>query len=398
MKRLLFVDDEPAVLAGYRRALHRMRREWSIRYATSGEAALTILRKTPVDIVVSDMRMPHMDGAELLAEVRKEFPDVIRIMLSGQLSEESTVRSLGPAHQFLSKPCPLDLLKQTIFRVEAVREQLADPELKRLVSQMNSLPSVPMVLQQVMLAIGDPNVSLAHIGKLIAQDVGMSAKVLQVVNTSFFGLGRQVNDVSQAVSLLGLVNLTNLVVSVGVFSNFKVKSSSQFSIERLNKHGMRTARFAKQITFSETQNMALANVACMAGMLHDMGELILASRIPHRYGLVREYTKENKMRLIDGERKLLGTTHAQVGAYLGVLWGLPHQVCEVVAYHEEPGLIDDTNGVIPLVAVHFADVVDEGLRQSKLTLPPETLNYLNAQGLMKRAEVWLAEIHRQKES
>ena len=104
-KRLLFVDDEAMVLSGLRRALHGMRAEWDMHFVDGAEAALKILDEMPFDVVVSDMRMPKMDGAQLLERVKMRHPDVIRMVLSGQSSRAAVLRSLAPAHQFLSKPC-----------------------------------------------------------------------------------------------------------------------------------------------------------------------------------------------------------------------------------------------------------------------------------------------------
>ena len=103
-KKLLFVDDDPAVLQGLRRMLRVMADEWEMSFAESGQQALQMMKKVPVDMVVSDMRMPGMDGAQLLKEVKNNFPGTIRIILSGYVDETAIIRSSGSVHQFLSKP------------------------------------------------------------------------------------------------------------------------------------------------------------------------------------------------------------------------------------------------------------------------------------------------------
>jgi DNA-binding NtrC family response regulator len=107
LKRLLFVDDDAMVLAGLRRALHDMRQEWDMHFAPGAYAALQALEKERFDAVITDMRMPSMDGALLLDCIKDRYPQVVRIILSGQSEKEAVLRSIAPAHQYLAKPCDI---------------------------------------------------------------------------------------------------------------------------------------------------------------------------------------------------------------------------------------------------------------------------------------------------
>src|SRR5580658_4320206 len=185
-KRILFVDDEPMILQGIQHSLRGMRAEWEVELAGSGAQALETMERTPFDVVITDMRMPGMDGAQLLDLVKARFPRTVRIILSGQSDRETILRSVGPSHQYLSKPCDLDELKQRLIRA---------------------------------LALRSPETPIAKIGDLIAQDMGMCAKVLQLANSAFFGLSCHISNPRQAVSLIGAENLQALVLSVQVFSD-----------------------------------------------------------------------------------------------------------------------------------------------------------------------------------
>jgi len=112
-KRVLFVDDEPRILDGRRRMLRSMRHEWKMSFAETGQEALAILANQPFDVVVVDMRMPGMDGVQLLSEVRKRH-QIIRIVLSGTADREAILRAVGLAHQYLSKPCDAETLKSVL--------------------------------------------------------------------------------------------------------------------------------------------------------------------------------------------------------------------------------------------------------------------------------------------
>jgi DNA-binding NarL/FixJ family response regulator len=199
MKRVLFVDDDPLILSGLRRMLRDQRQEWEMCFACSGEDALRMLAEIPCDVVVSDMRMPQMDGAELLSRVRSMFPDTVRIVLSGQSDKEAILKCVGPAHQFLSKPCVPERLRETIQRACAVKGVLKSTELRTLVSQIDNLPSIPKVYERLISELRGPDVSIEDVANLIAADVGMTAKILQLVNSSFFGLPQRVTNLSHAV-------------------------------------------------------------------------------------------------------------------------------------------------------------------------------------------------------
>ena len=232
-KRIIFVDDEPNLLKGLSRMLRPLREEWEMLFVGSGSDALAALEKDAFDVVVSDMRMPGMDGAQLLAEVAQRYPQIVRIVLSGHMDKEMIYRSVGRAHQYLAKPCDAARLKSTVARACTIRDSLADKFLKELVAGMKSLPSLPSLYIELVEYLQSPEASIQTVGKIIARDVGMTAKILQLVNSAFFGLSRKVGSPSQAVSLLGLDTIRALVLSVQAFSQFDETNLPGFHTESL---------------------------------------------------------------------------------------------------------------------------------------------------------------------
>src|SRR3974390_1027336 len=202
-KLLLFVDDEAMVLNGLRRSLHGMRQSWEMKFVDNGPAALEILAKEPFDAVISDMRMPVMDGAELLDQVKERYPDVVRLILSGQSSREAVYRSISPAHQFLSKPCDPQELVGRLSQAFAMRDLLANQALKTVISRLRAIPSLPTLYDELTAALRSGNPSLAQIAKIISRDVGMAAKILQLANSAFVGASGRVRSLVQALSLIG---------------------------------------------------------------------------------------------------------------------------------------------------------------------------------------------------
>jgi len=232
-KSLLFVDDEQSILDGLRRALHPMRAEWEMCFVDSGEAALKALEQRPFDVVVSDMRMPKMDGAELLEQVKLRCPDSIRVVLTGQSSRSAVLRSVAPAHQFLSKPCDPKELMARIAQAFAMRDLLSNKALTAVVSRLRSVPSLPTIYNELMdvLRLDDP--PLSKIGKVIAKDVGMAAKILQLANSAFIGARGRVSNLVQAISLIGTETVRTLVLSVHVFSRFDNDSDVGLCVQPL---------------------------------------------------------------------------------------------------------------------------------------------------------------------
>ncbi|MEO1204062.1 MAG: HDOD domain-containing protein, partial [Pseudomonadota bacterium] len=241
MKRILFVDDEPNVLSGLRRSLFQQRGKWDMHFVESGAAALEALAGSePFDVLVSDMRMPEMSGEELLEAVAAEYPRVARLVLSGHAERASAVRAAGVAHQFLAKPCDPDALKRAVSRTCYLRSQLNDRGVLKAVAGLGQLPSLPRIYRDVAAEVKSDDPTLEKVANLISADLGMSAKVLQLVNSAYFGLGRRVEDVRNAASLLGLDVIHDLVLANSAFAALGGEVDEQ-ALEAEWRHGFRVA-------------------------------------------------------------------------------------------------------------------------------------------------------------
>jgi YesN/AraC family two-component response regulator len=228
MKHLLFVDDEPKVLQGLERQLRGMRNDWTMEFAADGARAMEIMENKPVDVIVTDMIMPGMDGAQLLAEVVKRHPKTVRIVLSGHADRDSVLRLVEPAHQYLSKPCDAEELRRAIGRAFALRELLANERLKQLASRLGSLPTLPALHTQLTDELRKDEPSLDHVTEIISKDIGMTSKILQLVNSAFFGLPQRISSAHEAVMYLGLSTVRALVLSIQVFSQYDSKKLKGF--------------------------------------------------------------------------------------------------------------------------------------------------------------------------
>lgn len=379
MRRILFVDDEPKVLQGLRRMLRSLRREWDMEFAEGGSEALECLATCPFDVVVTDMRMPGMDGVQLLHEVMQLYPGTVRIILSGQCDRQTVMRCVGPAHQFLTKPCASEILKSTVARACRLRDHLVDESCKCAVSRVESIPSQPSIYTEVVAELESPQASIQRVAEIMSRDVGMTAKTLQLVSSSFFGTPQRVSESSRAVNLLGLDTIKSLVLSTEAFTAFKAGDSECHSLELLIDHSRMLATAASAIAEAETEDRVMVGDAFLAGFLHEVGIVALAQ------GSLADITP---LPLSGVEKMSFGETHAEAGAYLMALWGLPDAIVKAIAFHHSPGQSSDQS-FTATTAVHVANALLEAETFESLgTAGPVDLDYLERIGCADRLDTW----------
>ena len=356
-RRVLFVDDEPRVLQGLQRSLRPHRRAWDMAFAEGGESALALLAETPFDVVVTDMRMPGMDGATLLHRVREMHPGAVRIVLSGHTEKEAANRAAPVAHQFMGKPCGAEVIWDVVERACRLRERVAAPRIRALVGDVDSLPSPPDTYRALLAATEDPNVSVGDLARIADRDPAICAKLLHLVNSSFFGLRRRITSSRDALAYLGVTVLRGLALSDSVFRMFPAdRRVPGFSLAELQADSYATAGLARAVA----RDTDLVDDAFTAGLLHDLGRLLLAERIPGDYAGVLATMREPGGDLAEAERAALGVTHGDVGAALLGLWGLPDPVVEAVALHHDPPSPGETLDVTAMLqlAVAIQDAAD----------------------------------------
>lgn len=389
MKKILFVDDEPRVLDGLRRMLHGMREEWDFAFTENAYEALKILEGGKFDVIVSDMRMPGMDGAQLLAEVRESYPYMVRIVLSGQSDKETVLRSVGAAHQYLSKPCDAAALKSVVSRACSLRSVLNNESVQRCISTLDSLPSLPSLYVKLMDELRAPAPSIARVGEIISSDVAMTAKILQLVNSAFFGISRSVSSPTQAVNLLGLETIKSLVLSTQVFSQFAEDQLPAHLANQLWGHSLSAGSYAKAIAQAEKpDDSGASDHAFLAGLLHDVGKLVLAINLFDRYSKALGLSQRDGLPLVKAELQTTGISHAEVGGYLLGLWGLPDPIVEAITFHHNPSQCP-AERFIPLTAVHAANALEHEIGGD--ADGPEVSfdhEYLERQGMGKRLAAW----------
>ncbi len=387
-KNILFVDDEPDILSGLKRMLRSMRKEFDLYFAENGKEALEIMEGVEFDVVVSDIRMPGMDGAELLAHVQERYPYAIRIMLTGQANEDSVMRTVDVVHQFLAKPCEPEHLKAVLLRASALHKITSHVAMRKIVSRIGGLPSLPEAYAKLRKAMRDPEVSMDTVSGIIEEDMAMSAKVLQLVNSAFFGLFTKVDSPAHAVNLLGLDTVKSLVLAVGAFSEIEA-TSKVYSIKRLWSHSMTVGACAKKIAASESDDKEFIDHCFIGGILHDIGKLVLLANMVKKYEQVVLLAEECNCTLRKAEKDIFDTVHGDIGAYLMGLWGMPGAVVEGIGFHHRLDNYPDSS-FSPAVAVHVANAIYYEHRPDDAVGQPHPLDMeqLQAMGLSGKMDEW----------
>jgi len=378
-KRILFVDDEPAILAGLQNLLYKDRKRWDMVFALGGQLALDEIRKAPFDIVVSDMRMPGIDGAMLLNVIKDECPATVRIMLSGHADREAIVRALPALHQLLSKPCDANTLRGAIERSLDGANVDRDAKIRRIVGGVDKLPTPPDLFFELSRLMQSPTTSVADVAKVVTRDPGLSAKLLQLVNSAYFGTGQSTTSIQQAVALLGTDRLRYIALTASVFSSPDGVNGAGFSLEEMQQESMRAAWLARSFAEPASRDEAFAST-----LLHDVGRVVLALSKGPGFRSVSERVQRGE-RLLDIEIDVFGVTHADVGARLLAIWGLPSAIVDVVQYHHDPGSAPEASRALASI-VHVADALVHGVN-NEMGLDMASLERA---GHSHRVEGWLA--------
>ncbi len=387
-RRILFVDDERNILDGLRRMLRSMRKEYELCFAENAIDALKMMEQEEFDVVVSDMRMPGMDGADLLAVVLEKYPHSIRIMLTGQADEESTLRTIGIVHQFLAKPCDPEKLKVILFRASALHRLMIDGKLKDIISSIDTLPSLPSVYAKLQKKLREPEASLDDVGEIISQDIAMTAKILQLVNSAFFGLYQKVESPARAVKLLGLDTIKALVLISQIFSERTIPQDL-FSAQSLWRHSMTVGALAKMIAESETDEKNIIDNSYVAGVLHDIGKLILVSEMESYYREALLLARQEKISLRQAEQEVFNATHCDMGAYLMGLWGFQSDIVEAIGFHHQLGEYPAYT-FSPALAVHIANAMYYKFNKDEVigAVPEFNEEYLQKIGMGDKLQKW----------
>lgn len=398
MIRILFVDDDENLLKSLKVMLYSMRSLYEMSFVARGEDAVALLGGEDVfDLIVSDIHMPGMDGIELLTRFKESSPGTVRLILSGNLDPKTLSEASAVAHQVLAKPCEAQHLRSVITRTAVLRQRFAQCALTEQLVQLGTLPSAPLAHWEIMNEMQAPEPSIIRIGEIIEKDPGMSAKVLQIVNVHS-GPSLPISNITEAVEIIGLEHLQSFVLVSEMFSQASETTTSRnIALDVLWQHGLTVAEWAKTIAEIEMQSKETIDDAYTAGLLHEVGLLILASQMPDELSRASAHAEEHQLTLQQAEQDIFGVTHGELGGYLLDLWGLPESVVDAIAYHYAPSQQPDASyeeaaesGFTPVTAVHVANYFCEERGDAMLDYgdPRLDVDHLEELELLHKTSMW----------
>ena len=380
-KRLLFVDDEPILREVYTSLGQTLGHGHEIQTAGSGQEALKLLSHKSFDIIVSDLAMPGMDGMEFLNMVVRDYPESARIVVSGFADRLKVAECLTIGHRFFNKPLNFKNLSGLLKRICKYSYLVSNERVRRMVCGNGALPTPPETYLRLTDALNSPYADMEDVGKIVEQDPGLSTKLLHIVNSAQFGISRQIVTPTEAVQILGIEVLKALMLGVKAFGFYDENPFVKATFKDLWSHSLEVAVRARKLAVFEKLSTEACEECFLAGLLHDIGKLILAANAENQYKLVLELSRKASLHLHQAEVGIFSCTHAQIGAYLLALWGVPDSVIRAVEHHHSLSKAT-IEGFDPLIAVHVAqNLQPDRKKQLDLTL-------LRSVGLECRIAEW----------
>jgi HD-like signal output (HDOD) protein len=330
VKRVLFVDDDPRVLHGLQVGLRPQREHWQMAFAQGGPAGLEVLRAEPQDVVVTDMRMPGMDGAALLSAVMGAYPRVGRVVFSAYADRRSIVRALGVAHQFVAKPCQPEVMVKVVERMYDLQWMVWNPQVREFLSRLTGVPPLSALRPRLAELVAPAAASLGELRRAMERDIPLAAKVLQVAN-AHLPTGRFVSDLGQALEVLGIESGRSMLLSSRLVQSAEQATPIDgLSFSNRYERSLLVARIARRLLEPRGQG----ETAYAAALLADLGSVVLGLCWPDEYADV--IRQSGPVPTPHHEQLTFGFTHADAGAYLLGMWGLPAAIVQAVAHHHHP--------------------------------------------------------------
>lgn len=389
VNRVLFVDDEPGVLAGIRRMLRSRRDTWDLRFADSAEAALRVMADEPVDVIVSDFRMPGQDGGQLLAEVRRLHPDTARLILSGQTADTDMIRVVALAHQFLRKPCASEELTAAVERALRLRQELAGEQVRSELQGVETLPAPSSALHQLVETLGNPGAGPAEVAAVLDRDPVLAGQVLGLINSLFCTPRSPVTSLEVALSGFGLHPVRALGLWIEITRAFPLPDpTAREWLRLLHTHALETALLARRLAAPHARDDAFG-----AGLLHECGQLVFAVCRPDVFDAHLRLRQRDARLLVELERETFGVTHAQAGAHLLSRFGFPLGIIEATARHSGPRGAIASRGLSAPDAVRIAHDPVEAERVSLCGPGSQPIDdaFLDEAGVLGEVWSWRAE-------
>jgi HD-like signal output (HDOD) protein len=383
-KNILLAVADPQTVADINQALGD---EWLTTPVASEEDALALLEAAPFDALLADFNLGDPDASNLVNQALEKCPKIIRFLLAYEADLALVAAKVVGSPELLPKPIEPASLKSRI------ENGLRDPDACEAgtATGFDAASLIPPVYTELLQTLDAPEVTSQRVGRIIAGDPELTRAVLQLTRSAYRGLPGDVANPAEAVEVLGLEAVRALVLARRFLAEHSHVRPGYLSLEHIWRHSARVGQIARDLVLFETKDRALASQALAAGLLHDLGKVVLAVNFDDLYGRVHSLARKQPVALWDIEKEMFGANHGEIGACLLGMWNLPAALVEAAAFHHDPPL-GEQDQLTPLAAVHIANVLEHQLRPDDefRVVPVVNMPYLNQLGLLQRLAVWRA--------
>lgn len=388
-KHIVFVTSDLTKFPALSDMLPQLCSNWQLQFLSSAPAALELVNTGQCDVILVDSKLSSDSGLELLDSIWKTHPHIIRFLCAKSPSEDLMMKCIWNSHRLFTYPPEAVVVRDAIQRALEVQNWLCNRRVQQLVSRMRTFPSLPTLYFKVLKELESPHASMEKLAELVGSDLAITTKIIQVVNSAFYAQQRQISDVKEAIQILGFETLKSLVLGIQAIARLDKVKPLYFSVDKIWRHGLAVATLARHVAQLESGDRVLAEEAFTAGLLHDIGKLVLASNLDDQYNGALSLAQKNQIPLVEVELGVFGATHADTAAYLVAVWGLPRRIVEAIALHHTPRNSEDVE-FSPLAAVHIADVLEheQCAEKSEFTKPTLDMEYLTRLGVHERVDLW----------
>jgi HD-like signal output (HDOD) protein len=388
-RHILFLATDPEEREGIQTHLAVAEADWETQVAATFDEAIAALQVRPVDAIVADHQAAEPSGARLLNWAAERYPGATRLILAESAEREEVLRLVLAPHHFLAKPVTPEVLRGTLQSAFLLDDAMPSEVLLTLASRIKVFPPLPSLYFRVLNELKSPDYSAQVVGEIVSRDLAMTTRLLQVINSGYYSLPRRITDLTEAVNLLGQEAVKSLIIGIHLFLQHEHIKPLYFSISQLWRHSTAVALGARLITQMETGDSARADEAYTAGLLHDIGKLVLANNFEAQYNKVQRAARDSGRPLWAVETEEFGVSHAELGAFILGRWGMPVALLEATALHHQPGRLGRQE-FSALTAVHVANAIEHQPRGAQDGDIPSTLDlpYLDSLHLTGLIDGW----------
>ncbi len=388
MKRCIYiVDDQVAVLETAVLILRGTDDLWDVAGFSDPLEALAAVKTKAPDLILSDQLMPGMQGSQLLEEVRTIAPATIRVIMSGYVSL-SKLTLITSAHQYIAKPFDIAKLRELVQRSFSAQERIINKGLQTMATSLRSIPSLPQVHQSLLAEMEDNRTAGSVIARMVAEDPGLSIKVLQLANSPLFGQGSLITNPTDAVMCLGTEMIAAIVLSQSLFRHYESLGHAELDLTRVWGHCWETAYLAQFLCRQKRLPRRAAEEGFLAGLLHEAGRFILVDNFPGQFAAACQGARQLRSPLAPRLLETFQTTPSQLTAYLMELWGMAAEVVTALSYQDNPQ--QEPSGVFSLTsALYAADhIASRKSPPDSFALEEWNLPYLQKIGCQDDLALW----------